>query len=198
MTKTLAVVAVVLLVASAAGGQSLNSARTSGLTSVISRQSGNTFTWMLHNNTGSGDGEPGWGVLVWSLQPFGMPEPVRVQAPNGWGWVARGHGRFEIESPSKKYESPPAIPPGGSLVFMYEVDPLALSGNESLQPEFVAHVGAVRLQPTSFGGVTRWTAVWVDGESSWFDVPDVPEPTAVLPVLLLCTAAVSLTKKIRR
>ena len=195
--RVVAVFVGVMLLSGAACGSSLHGARTSGLTSVTSESSGNVFTWTVVNNTGPGDGQPGWDVLIWSIEPFGFPDPVRVIAPPGWEWNDRGFGRFEIQWPCSKYSSPPAIPPGGSLVFTYEIGSPSAS-----EPGFLAHVGAVLPEPTQVGGVTHWTPTTVAGHSSWFDRSSQgsasPEPSAILALLVWCSATAALVKRVRR
>lgn len=190
---------ILLMCAGAAYGQSLNSAQTIGLTSVISELNGNTFTWTIINNTGPTDGNLDWDVLVWSLQPVGLPKPSQVTAPSGWEWVSGGHSKFQIKSSKEKYTSSSAIQPGESLVFQYQVEQSKLWNVNPQNIEFLAHVAAVEPTPTVNGDKLQWTPTTVDGSSTWHDKSSsIPEPGAVLPFLLACSAIASIAKSVRR
>jgi hypothetical protein len=201
MRNILLLAVILIICAGAAYGQSLNSVITSDLTSVISELSGNTFTWTLINNTGStNDGNPGWDVLIWELEPIGLPSPSQVIAPSGWEWVPNGHSKFQVKDKNKKYESTAAIAPGNSLVFTYKIDSSRLSGVNLSNVRFITHVAAVEPTPTSIGGGNlKWTPVTINGSPTWHDNPSTtPEPGAILPFLLVCSAAASIAKSVRR
>lgn len=198
MRKILLTSIILVICAGMAFGQNPNSARTSGLTTVISELEGNTFTWTLFNNTGPGDNQPEWDVLIWSLQPFGLPDPVSVTAPTGWEWSHNGYNKFQIKNKSDKYESSPAVPPGGSLEFKYQVDLAEIGNIDQSNISFLAHVAAVKPLPIAKAGKLQWIATAVDGEYSWHDKSETPEPGAILPFLLGCSAFVGLTKTARK
>lgn len=198
--KLFGLLAALTLFACSVNAQSLGSARTQGLTSVLVEQSGDVFTWTVTNNTGPGDGEPLWDALIWTLQPVGLPSPVWVEAPIGWAWVVRGYSRFEIKSSNKKYESGPAIAPGASMVFRYKLASPAAMPDE---PVFLAHVGAVLPESVQLGSVTRWTPAAVDGNPSWYDISSIstdtsaatPEPHGAAAMLAWAAGLIGLVAK---
>jgi len=197
LIRILVVIALITILSVTAFGQNENSAWTSGLTSVFVHVSGNTFIWTVTNNTGQLDANPLWDVIIWSVQPIGIPDPIRTEAPAGWHWKSKGHSNFEIKQANQKYKSNPAIAPGESMLFIMEFDPDNIPDPQSIS--FITHVGAVKPTPVESGGVKTWTPMVVDGQPSWFDKSTVehsetPEPSAILPVLLLCSAFASLIK----
>jgi hypothetical protein len=201
--RRLLMFAVVLCVCGAVFAENPNSAVTDGLTSVISERQGNTFTWIITNNTGFGDADAGWDVLIWSISPDGLPKPVETWAPEGWEWVSGGQGRFEISDKNRKYETTPAIAPGGTAVFQYTV---AANVGDLPNPTFTVHVGAVLPDPVVSGDTVRWVGTTVDGRPSWFDRPTTvhrsgspaPEPTGFLASLLWCGGFVAFAKRVRQ
>jgi hypothetical protein len=149
---------------------------------------GNTYTWTLFNNSGlEGDGTPGYDVLIWSLQPFQVKEPLSWTAPDGWEWTsAGGHQQFEIANPDSKYKSPVAIAPSGSAVFTYTFDPDApLVNSHGPQPTgiaFLTHAAAVHTEPIINHGVKEWVATSAPGLGpSWYDVSISYDPPTVVP-----------------
>lgn len=190
-----AVIAAIFVLAVSACGQSINSARTQGLVSVHSHREGSVFTWTVVNNTGPADGQPGWDVLVWTLQPFGIADPVSVVAPDGWEWTEKGFSRFLLEDSSEKYYSPPSIAPGASLTFIYDV---GSDYDDSPELAFLAHVGAVLPQPMQTITGPKWIKTTADGETGWHDLATVnnsPEPQSILAILVWCAGLIGLSRK---
>lgn len=179
-----------------------DAATSEGITSVdvVLNPITNTYTWTLNNLSGTPDCPPEFTgqVLVWSLQPFNVYEPVSTAPPPGWTWDGSS-GKwqcYEIEDESEKYYTPPAIAPGGSLVFTYTYNPDGSKIN--LFPEdytgdpendigFISHIGAVvpriEIDPD---------IPWVpdQNEGTWYDKSGpggtiVPEPASATVLVTL-------------
>jgi len=179
---------------------SWDAATSEGITSVdvVLNSITNTYTWTLNNLSGTDLCPPEFTgqVLVWSLQPFNVYEPVSTTPPQGWIWDGSSHAWqcYEIEDESEKYYTPPAIAPGGSLVFTYTYNPDGSKIN--LFPEdytgdpendigFISHIGAVT-EPTAEG------LPWVPDQNggTWYDASSwsgeiVPEPTSAMALGIL-------------
>lgn len=105
-----------------------------------------------------------------------LPNPVSTAAPTDWNWSSSGFERF-IAEPSRKYYVPPSAAPGSSLSgfkYFFNTDP----GVEPNDIKFVTHVLAVDPDFTyddppantirHYSGVT----VCLPGygqQSTWFD-----------------------------
>ncbi|MEN6371734.1 MAG: hypothetical protein ABFD64_06930 [Armatimonadota bacterium] len=198
MRNILLLAAILGVCTAAAYAQNPNCALTSGLTSVASELNGNTFTWTIMNNTGPNDGNPDWDVLVWEFEPIGLPDPIEVTAPDGWEWKTNGHSKFQIIDQSKKYKSTAAITPGNSLEFKYTVDSAELGSIDQSNVSFLTHVAAVKPTPTVKVGKLEWTPTTVNGSPTWHDKSSTPEPEAILPFLLACSAITGIVKSGRR
>ncbi|MEN6519885.1 MAG: hypothetical protein ABFD46_01865 [Armatimonadota bacterium] len=198
MRNILLLAAILVVCTVAAHAQNPNCALTSGLTSVASELNGNTFTWTIMNNTGLNDGNTDWDVLVWEVQPVGLPDPIQVTAPSGWIWTTNGHSKFQIKDQNRKYKSTAAITPGNSLKFQYTVDSTELSNIDLSSISFLTHVAAVEPTPTAKVGKLEWAPTTVDGNPSWHDQASTPEPEAILPFFLACSAVASIIKSGRR
>lgn len=156
---------------------------TEGFTKVISSQQDNAFTWIVRNMTGELDSERGWDVLVWSIQPEGVPKPIGWTAPEGWTWSPVKGGSFHLIQPSRKYlVDGPSIEPGDELTFSYAINPILIAQMEGgADIQFSAHVGAVSGQS---GG--RWLSASTSHGVSWFDRSHVelnspvPEPSSLI------------------
>lgn len=162
---------------------------------VVWNPSANMYTWTLNNLSGTPDCPPEFTgqVLVWSLQPFNVYEPVSTTPPPGWIWEGSAWQCYEIEDESEKYYTPPAIAPGGSLVFTYTYNPSGSKINPFPEgytddPDeigFISHIGAVT-EPTGEG------LPWVpdQNEGTWYDRSDwsgtiVPEPASATVLVTL-------------
>jgi hypothetical protein len=180
--------------------QSWSSGATNGLTSVSWSLSGNTYTWILTNNSGhAGDSSPNWDVLVWSLEPFGIHKPTSWTAPSGWIWSDNGgKQQFEVTRSADKYTSS-SVAPGASVTFTYTENRSApLVNSKGMQPRglaFLAHVAAVKPKTQSRCGKNEWISTTVHGlGNSWYDTSYATDPpqqkTAPEPggVLILAVA----------
>lgn len=216
--NTIIITVVVLLVAVLslpAKAGSWSSAMTSGITIVQSvfDTNTNTFTWTLTNDSDK-PGVPC--AIIWSLEPFNVPAPTSWTAPGGWTWTERGWETFEIDDPSEKYYTPPAIAPGQSAVFTYTVDPEAPrinpygSGYDG-DPDaigFITHIGAVVPESGTLDGSVRWIAATTPYGSTWWDrctvtpgiiiYPPVPEPSSLAVLAFGLTSLASLAVRRRR
>ena len=199
---------------------SWDAAKTQGLTSVDVTWDppANTYTWTLNNLSGTPDCPLQYQdltVLVWSLQPFNVREPVSITSPPGWIWEGSSHAWqcYEIEDDPDKYYTPPAIEPGGSLTFTYVYEP----GGSIINPfpgdyegdpindiGFIAKVGAVLPTPPA-----NWQLPWVRDQSpeygdTWYDRSDwtttvVPEPASATALAILgIPLVVSFLRRSRR
>jgi len=178
---------------------SWDAATSEGITSVDVILNTNTYTWTLNNLSGT-DLCPleydDLTVLVWSLQPFNVYEPVSTTPPPGWIWDGSS-GKwqcYEIEDSGEKYYTPPAIAPGGSLVFTYTYNPSGskinpfpadYEGDPINDIGFISHVAAVT-EPTGEG------LPWVPDQNggTWYDRSDwsgtiVPEPASAMVLVTL-------------
>lgn len=182
----------ILLVVVPVRAQSWTSAVTTGYTSVGSVFENGTFTWVLTNNTSlAADLETEFDVLVWSLIPFQVQEPLQWSAPEGWIWA---NDRWQTASgPSRKYYTPDALPPGASVTFTYTPDPdgslINASGPQPPAPGFIAHVGAVVPGSSSADGATPWEPLSTSHGPTWHDrstgssAEAVAEPCGALVLL---------------
>ncbi|MBP6965679.1 MAG: hypothetical protein KBC96_14885 [Armatimonadetes bacterium] len=175
-----------------AAAESWDSAIYTGLTSVSWSLEGDTFVWTLANESGRGmDVYDDYDILVWSVTPCRVREPLSWTAPEGWDWDGR---RMKLAAESGKYYSPYAIGPGQSLTFTYRPDPdgkyVNTSGPQDSGMLFTVHVGAVVPYSGTLDGLDRWEEYRVRSlGASWHDIPGVgvglagtviPEPSAFL------------------
>jgi hypothetical protein len=185
----LAGIAMVLFISVPVFSQSWKCGIQTGLVSVESTFMDGTYTWVLTNRSSlPEDPYPDFDILVWSLIPSGVNEPLSWVAPEGWRWAG---DRWEIDATScQKYKTPPALAPGQTVTFMYTPDPNGkLINDKGPQPPelvFIAHVGAVVPNSGSLDGGTPWTPTRTEFGKTWFDRPmiltseTVPEPSALL------------------
>lgn len=165
-----------------AHAQNWNAAVTSGLTGVNASRLGNTWTFILTNQ--SGISAPEWDVLAWSLEPFNVSEPSSVTMPSGWNWKD-AHWEQYVVDPTQKYYTPPALAPGQNYTFTLTFDPgAALINVEPLlgdQIGFISHVGAVVPGSGSIDGTQKWNSYTTEFGNTWYDRPGpVPEPGSLL------------------
>lgn len=180
----------ILLAAMPVCAQTWSSAIYSGLTSVESRFENGTYIWTLTNNSSlAGDDDPSFDILVWSLTPFQVQEPLSYTPPEGWRWAGN---RWELaSSPSRKYYTPDALAPGKSVRFLYTPDPegklLNANGPQPQGLSFIAHVAAVAPGSGSEDGNLRWKPTASRYGNTWYDKSGsasysdpVPEPRGLL------------------
>lgn len=166
-----------------AHSQDWNANLTNGLTGIQETLVGNTWTFVLTNQ--SDLAVPEWDVLVWSLEPFNVPSPSAVTMPTDWTWKD-AHWEQYVVDPTQKYYTPPALSPGESDTFTLTFDPGAplinvepsLNGNLG----FLCHVGAVVPGSGSLDGQTKWVSYTTpEFGDTWHDRPGpVPEPSSLL------------------
>lgn len=188
----LAGIAMLLLIAVPVFSETWNSGKETGLVSVKSTFVNGTYTWVLSNKSSlSEDPYSGFDILVWTLVPFRVREPLNWVAPEGWKWSGN---RWEINAkPCEKYRTPYALGPGQTVTFIYTPDPNGKFVNDKgPQPadlDFIAHVGAVVPESGSLDGSIPWTPVDTGYGKTWFDRPTgntmdyVPEPSGPITIL---------------
>ncbi len=195
----IAVTAAILLVLTAAGvahAQNWNSGQETGLTSLTWDVTGNLYTWNLTNNSGlASDPYGSFDILIWSLMPYRVREPLSWTAPEGWTWNGRS---MELASNSGKYMTPFALGPGQTMTFTYLIDPEGDYINSSSPIDdrmyFNAHVGAVIPNSGSLDGSDRWEEYYVQNlgqtwhDRAWVrpddDINVIPEPGGWLALSL--------------
>lgn len=167
----------IIFVTAPAHAESWSSGVTAGLTSVESILNGGAYTWMLKNNTSlPGDDNQVFDILVWSLTPYQVNEPLTVVSPAGWKWNGKG---WEVASNSDKYLTPNSVGPGKSLVFQYTPDPrghlINASGPQPAGLAFITHVAAVLPDSGSANGAEQWTKTTKLTDATWHDKSAVNE-----------------------
>jgi len=208
-TIVILTLAVVFLVGPTAYSQNWNSASSEGITYVDVQvdEITNTYTWTLSNLSGtefmpSPYKENGVLVLIWSLQPFNVPDllsPTSWSAPPGWTWDASAGQwkNFEIINQNKKYFTPPAIGPTESVTFTYTFDPSKprinpFPSDYGGNPDdigFLAHVGAVLprtddpIDPEIPWTPDRIMNTWYDRSGYGGNI--VPEPSSIAALSML-------------
>lgn len=214
MKSTCSYIAIVLLIggllaAAPAHAVPWSAAQTSGITyvdSVLSPTPGGdiwTYTWELTNQSPVTIDLEDITVLVWSLQPFNVPEPIPdgATAPAGWEWndSSKMWQMYEIADPSDKYYTPPAVAPTQTVTFTYVFDRTTPNinpfgddypGDPVNDIGFIAHVGAVEPVPMNPGDpILQWIPSTTQGfGDTWYDIPAgyyvVPEPSSVLALAM--------------
>lgn len=189
------IAALVLVLSIPADAVPWSAAKTTGVTAVdvVLDPSTNTYTWTLRNLTSTPDSPiPDW-VLVWSLQPFNVYEPIAWTAPAGWAWDDQNKAwmNYEVIENSEKWYTPPSVAPGEAKVFTYtfstagsKINPFdsSFTGDPVNDIGFIAHVGAVeKVWPAT--PEDPWTPAEtssVQGFQTWYDRSSggfiVPEP----------------------
>lgn len=177
---TIAVI-LLLILAVSAQAQSWNSALSSGMINVTWTYTAGEYVFTVLNPPNP---DRGYDLLVWTLEPFLISEPLSVTCPEGWAWQNNGGWqRFEAVGNSNKYVvGGPAIEPGETLQFRYVVNPnapLVNPGGDGAGPLLMAHIGAVSGQQNG-----KWIAFECGNGRTWYDVPSVPEPNCMLNIFL--------------
>ncbi|MCE5198684.1 MAG: hypothetical protein ABFD54_02295 [Armatimonadota bacterium] len=176
-------IAVILVLSiTTAQAQSWNSASSYGMLDVTWTYTAGEYIFTVLNQP---DPDLGYDLLVWTLEPFQISEPLSVACPDGWNWRDDGGWqRFEVSDKSDKYTvGGPALEPGETLQFHYKVDPnkplVNIGGPTGGSPVFLAHIGAVDGQHKG-----KWIAYECSNGKTWYDVPQVPEPGCMLNIFL--------------
>lgn len=198
--RTAFIVAIIVMVMSApCFCQSWNSARP-GTSIVLDAVFENgSYTWTFTNVSGAAnDGTAEYDVLAWSLQPFNIPIPSSVTAPDGWVWVASdGWSRFELADKRNKFAvRGPALEPGESLIFTYT----PVVGGRIVNPggpgtgriDFITHIGAIK---SHYAG-RQWISAEYLNETQWHEIVSTsggemaPEPTGMMALLVGCVGLI--------
>jgi hypothetical protein len=183
--------------------QSWNSGQVTGLTSVDVSSSGNQWTFVMHNLSGTqGDtNSPNFDILVWSLELFNFHAPNigTIVAPTGWTWNDK-KDTFEVTN-NQKYFTGPALAPGGTFTFSYQSTSSVLSNTDTHAPMngVLAHVGAV--DSTKPGNSTvQWKAFNTPNGQTWHDRSgnNVPEPASIMSLIGGMTGMLGLALRRRK
>src|SRR5690242_14509296 len=104
-----------------ASANAYNSGWDTGNTAITSTFDGSTYTWTLTNTSDTVSSN--FDVLIWSLIPYNVLQPLSTTAPAGWSFGSTSGSQGFSFDENQKYFTPPAIGPGQSAVFTYTIDP---------------------------------------------------------------------------
>lgn len=165
-------------------GQSWSSASSIGQLSLDWTLQDDIYTIVLKSPVAKTDS---YNLVAWSLEPFNLPEPVSMVAPEGWQWRnSGGYKQFELKDSNEKYKvNGYALEPGESLTFTYKTGDSSKLVNKNGPVDgsigFLAHVGAVN--GTQCGKYLEYKAPL---GNTWYDRPKVnnnetvPEPAGII------------------